>query len=101
MRLFSDQVLGHKAPNVRVLLAILRLSVPRYAALDVRLPGPSGLELLRAIKEVRRNTIVAILTGDRSATTNAEAVRLGAAVYLNKPADADDLIAALTEADCG
>ena len=77
---------------------ILRVSPPRYAVIDLRMPGRSGLELLRTIRELRPEARVVVLSGDRSADLEAEATRLGAAKYLAKPLDADELVAALTEA---
>jgi two-component system response regulator RegA len=82
-------------------LVVVRLSAPLYAVLDVGLPGPSGLELLRSIKALRPSTIVVMLTGEHSVETEAAAMRLGAARYLTKPTDADVVIAALVEADGG
>jgi two-component system response regulator RegA len=82
-------------------LVLVRLSAPRYAVLDMGLPGPSGLELLRSIKALRPITIVVMLTGEHSVEKEAFAMRLGAARYLTKPTDADVVIAALLEADDG
>ena len=80
---------------------ILRVSAPRYAVIDLRMPGRSGLELLRTIKELRPETRVVVLSGNRSADLEAEATGLGAEKYLAKPLDADELVAALKEADRG
>ena len=78
---------------------ILRVSSPRSAVVDLQMQGPSGLELLRTIKELRPETRVVVLSGNRAAEIEAEAMRLGAAKYLTKPLDADELVAALTKVD--
>jgi two-component system, response regulator RegA len=65
---------------------------PEYAVVDLRLPGRSGLELVKALKEIDPATNVVVLTGYGSIATALEAVRLGATHYLTKPADADEIL---------
>jgi two-component system response regulator RegA len=59
------------------------------------MPGRSGLELVRDLKKFAPATRVLVLTGFGSIATAVEAVKLGAVNYLSKPADADDILAAL------
>lgn len=68
---------------------------PEYAVVDLRMPGRSGLELLKALKEQDPATTVLMLTGYGSIPTAVEATKLGAVGYLTKPADADDIVRAL------
>ena len=68
---------------------------PEMAVLDLRMPGGSGLELLRELKRQDPATRVLMLTGYGSIATAVEAVREGAIGYLPKPADADEILAAL------
>src|SRR5262252_9359171 len=63
------------------------------------MPGKSGLELVKELKNIDPATNVVVLTGYGSIATALEAVRLGATHYLTKPADADDLLAAFALAD--
>jgi two-component system response regulator RegA len=67
---------------------------PEYAVLDLRMPGESGLDLLRRLRAIDPTTRVLMLTGYGSIATALEAVRLGAVNYLTKPADVDDILAA-------
>ena len=67
-----------------------------YALVDLRLPSGSGLDVVRAIKERQPDAIVVVLTGYGSIATALEAVRLGAAHYLTKPANVDDIVAGFT-----
>ncbi len=67
---------------------------PELAVVDLRMPGRSGLELLRDLKQIDPSTKVIMLTGYGSIATAIEAIRLGATYYVPKPADADDIIAA-------
>lgn len=71
-----------------------RKDTPELAVLDLRMPGCSGLELVRDLKEYDPATRIVILTGYGSIATAVDAVKLGADNYMPKPADADDIIAA-------
>lgn len=69
---------------------------PEFAVIDLRMPGKSGLELIKALKQKDPNTRMLMLTGYGSIPTAVEATKLGATGYLTKPADADDVLKALT-----
>lgn len=75
-------------------LGLARADSPQFALVDLKMPGRSGLELVRELKACDPTTNVVVLTGYGSIATAMEAVRLGATHYLPKPADADDVIAA-------
>lgn len=75
-------------------VAIAREETPEYALVDLRLPGPSGLELVRALRELDPATTIVMLTGYGSIATAVQSVQLGAATYLTKPVDADQIVAA-------
>lgn len=68
------------------------------ALVDLRMPGRSGLELVVALRERWPALRVVVLTGYGSIATAMSAVRLGAAHYLPKPADVDDILAAFSGA---
>ena len=68
---------------------------PTYAVVDLRLDDGSGLEVVSALHTVREGARVIVLTGYGNIATAVEAVKLGAVDYLSKPADADDVEAAL------
>jgi two-component system response regulator RegA len=68
---------------------------PEYAVVDLKMPGASGLELVRALKRLDEQTRIVVFTGYASVATAIEAIKLGATHYLAKPADADDVLAAL------
>lgn len=64
-----------------------------YAVVDLRMPGRSGLEVVRELHRIDPSTKIVVLTGYGSIATALEAVRLGATHYLTKPADVDEVIA--------
>jgi two-component system response regulator RegA len=74
-------------------LAAARVESPELAVVDLRMPGASGLDLVRGLKAIDAATTVVVLTGYGSIATALEAVRLGAAHYLTKPADVDEILA--------
>jgi two-component system response regulator RegA len=76
-------------------IAAARRETPEFALVDLRLPGKSGLELVRDLKALDPTTTVVILTGYGSIATAIQGVQLGAATYLTKPVDADQIAAAL------
>ena len=84
-------------------LAAASEDAPEYAVIDLKMPGPSGLELVQKLKQLDENTRIVMLTGYASIATAVEAIKLGAVHYLAKPADADEILAALhrTEGDAG
>jgi two-component system response regulator RegA len=69
-----------------------------FACVDLRMPGRSGLDLVRVLRELHPEAAIIVLTGYGSIATAVEAVRLGAAHYLTKPADASDVLAAFARA---
>ena len=76
-------------------LAIARQDLPDYAVLDLKMAGDSGLVMLPKLLELDSEMRVLILTGYSSIATAVEAIKRGACNYLCKPADADDVLAAL------
>ncbi|HFQ79871.1 MAG TPA: response regulator [Desulfobacterales bacterium] len=72
---------------------------PQLAVVDLKMPGKSGLELIRdGLKSAPKLQIV-VLTGYGSIATATEAIKLGAIYYLPKPADVDDILAAFAKSD--
>ena len=82
------------AGNVKEAQAILKKFHPRYAVVDLKMPGESGLELVKHLHEFDRMMKIVMLTGYASITTTIEAIKSGACYYLAKPANADMIIAA-------
>lgn len=66
---------------------------PDLVLLDVRMPGVSGIEVLRALKAEMPALPVIIMSALDATQDAVKAVKLGAVDYLSKPFDMDDLIA--------
>jgi two-component system response regulator RegA len=68
---------------------------PPYAVIDLKFPGGTGLSLLQRLLQIDPGVRVVVLTGYASIATAIEAVKLHAHYYLTKPANADQIAAAL------
>ncbi len=76
-------------------IARAKASPPAYAVVDMRLGDGNGLDVIEVIRSRRPDSKAIILTGYGNIATAVTAVKLGAIDYLAKPADADDVLAAL------
>jgi two-component system response regulator RegA len=89
----------HTAHDYDSAVASAQADSPEFAVVDLKMPGKSGLELVKALKEIDPSTKTIVLTGYGSIATAIDAVRLGATYYLSKPADADDIVTAFARAE--
>lgn len=89
----------HTARDYDEAASVARELRPDLAVIDLRMPGKSGLDLLIELKRISNSTRVVVLTGFGSISTAVDAMRLGAANYVSKPADADDILAAFARAN--
>lgn len=89
------------AHSVQEAMALTEQETPEYAVIDLKMPGESGLTLVRHLHQIDNQTRIVVLTGYASIATAVEAVKLGATHYLAKPADAEQILAAFqrTEGD--
>ena len=76
-------------------VAAVEAQAPAYAIIDMRLGDGNGLDVIARLKERRPDARGVILTGYGNIATAVTAVKLGAFDYLAKPADADEIYAAL------
>ena len=74
-----------------IVAAIRQGHPPDIVLLDVTMPGMDGLQTLKALKKERPELQVIMLSGREQAAVIVEAVRLGAADYVVKPADPEGL----------
>ena len=81
----------YTAENVETGLRILRDKKPDAVISDIRMPGTSGIDGLRKIREIDPHVAVIMLTGFGALETAKEALRLGANDYISKPFDAREM----------
>lgn len=84
-----------EAADAAAAIDLARAETPERAIVDLRMPGASGLDLVRSLKALDPSTEIVVLTGYGSIATALDAVRLGARDYLAKPVDVDRIVAAL------
>src|ERR1700710_2135717 len=81
----------HTADSVEAGIRLLREKHPDAVITDIRMPGASGIDGLRRIREIDPHVAVIMLTGFGALETAQEALRLGANDYINKPFDAREM----------
>lgn len=83
-------------PTGESALAVLAKEKIDLILLDIRLPGKSGLDILKEIKEKYPNTAVIMITGfGYNDELVNESVRLGAAGYVSKGMPMNELLEAI------
>jgi DNA-binding NtrC family response regulator len=81
----------HTADCVEAGLKLLKEKQPDTIVMDIRMPGITGIEGLRKIREIDPHLSVIMLTGFGALETAQEALRLGANDYISKPFDAGEM----------
>jgi len=92
------ELAGHKATlcdNAEDGLARLHSDAFDLVVTDLKLPGRSGLDVVRAVKERGDDTPVILMTSYSSVESAVQALRMGATDYLIKPFRNDDFAFAL------
>lgn len=79
-------------------LSEVRLSRPVCLLVDVRLPGMSGLELVRQLQKGPIRPVVVMITGHGDVPLAVKAMRAGALDFLEKPFEPAELLQSLEEA---
>ena len=71
--------------------------VADVALLDIKMPGMSGLDLLKKLKKIDEDLEVIMITGYGTLASATEAMRNGASAYINKPFNKDELLDVVEE----
>ena len=87
-----------EAENGETCLSMLQSAPADVVILDVKMPGISGLEVLRRIRRAHPDTEVILLTGQASARDGVEGIKSGAFDYLSKPVEIDHLVGKIRQA---
>ena len=72
-------------------LSLCAQAEPQVILLDLQMPGISGLDVLKTLRERQAPGEVVMLTGHGSIDTAIEAIRIGAFDYISKPCPLDEL----------
>jgi len=81
----------YTADCVEAGIKLLKEKQPDAIITDIRMPGASGIDGLRRIREIDPHVAVIMLTGFGALETAQEALRLGANDYIAKPFDAREM----------
>ena len=84
-----------QAENVEKGISRINEAPPAFAIVDLRLGDGSGLEVVKEIQKLKKDSRVVMLTGYGNIPTTVAAIKAGAIDYIPKPADADDVENAL------
>lgn len=79
------------AENAKKALSILQSDNYDIVLADIKMPGMDGLEMLKRIKSLRKESIVIVMTAFATVDTAVQALKDGAFDYVTKPFDPDDL----------
>lgn len=88
----------YTAPRVAEALSILDSSPVDLVVTDLKMPGASGLELVRHVRENCPDTEVMMITGYASVESAVQAMKAGAEEYLAKPFTDEELLASVGRA---
>lgn len=86
--------LGHEATvceDGKAAVAAAEKATFDVAILDIRMPGLTGIEVLKRLKEIAPDIEVVLLTGHATVETAVESLRYGAFDYLTKPCKMTEL----------
>ena len=84
-----------EAKSVEEGLKIVEKTPTNFAVVDLRLEDGSGLDVVKVLHGLKKDSRIVMLTGYGNLPTAVAAVKAGAIDYISKPADADDIEAAL------
>ena len=84
-----------EAKTVEKALEIIRTEAIAFAVVDLRLETGNGLDVVKELSKLKKNSRIVMLTGYGNLPTAVAAIKAGAIDYMAKPVDADDVEAAL------
>lgn len=87
----------HTATDGQEALQIIKREKVDLVTLDLKMPGISGIDVLREIKKSQDDIEVVIITGYGTLTTAIEAIRYGAVDFISKPFNVADIVAIISK----
>ncbi len=86
---------GYKAVSAtdgQKAIELAKKESPHIVILDIRMPGLSGIEVLRELKKINDKIRVIMLTGYEDDTTKSISHELGASAYMTKPYNFEEIL---------
>ncbi len=87
----------HTATNGQEALEFINREKIDLVTLDLKMPGISGIDVLREIKKLQDDIEVVIITGYGTLTNAIEAIRYGAVDFISKPFNVAEIIAIVSK----
>ena len=87
------------AATAKEAIVAVEQQAPDFAVIDLHLTDGYGLDIVPALRERHPDMRIVVLTGYGNIASAISAIKAGAVDYLAKPADADDIVAALLATD--
>lgn len=82
---FAAEYTVFTAPDGLGAVEIIKKESPALVLLDINMPGPDGVAVLKLIKETGRSPIIWMLTGVEDLDTVLKTLNMGASGYITKP----------------
>ena len=92
-------IIVYEAENLSSAINASKKKLINYAIVDLKMPGDSGLVLIKELRALNSKMNIVMLTGFASIATAVEAVKLGANQYLAKPVNAEEILEAFNKLD--
>jgi DNA-binding NtrC family response regulator len=86
------------APDGRTALGLVQQARYDLVLLDVKMPGPEGLEVLAALRTLLPELPIILMSGQAGRNTISDALRGGARDFILKPFDDEVILAAVKRA---
>ena len=94
----GDLITLYEAKNGREAMELFAREAPQVAVLDIEMPGATGLDVARKIRETNKNCAILFLTGFDKFAYARQAISVRAMDYLLKPYNEQELVFAVEEA---
>ena len=85
------------APNGNTALNLIKQYPVDLVTLDLKMPGMSGIEVLREIQKLKPDMQIIVITGYGTLKTAIECIRLGVFDYITKPFNVPEVIAVINK----
>lgn len=93
----ARNIIVYEAENFSSAINVSKKKLINFAIVDLKMPGDSGLVLIKELRALNSKMNIVMLTGFASIATAVEAVKLGANQYLAKPVNAEEILEAFSK----